>query len=206
MPLESLFAALGYWGILALVFIINVIPALMPPTWAVLSLLYVQFPGYFSPLPLALVGCTASTLGRIVLSYLGTAGRRIMSETRRESLDDLRVKIASRRGGGFLLSFAVALSPLPSNVYFLAVGVMKYQVAEVFAGFLLGRFLLYWLAVSLTSVAARSLEELFSNELLAVAIIDIIGIASAILLTLIDWHKLIEERRLAIIKPRLGRH
>jgi len=172
----------------------------------VLSLIYISFPGYFTPLPLALVGCTASTLGRFILSYIGTASRGVMSEGRKWSLDKLRKTVESKKGGGFLLSLAVALSPLPSNAYFIAVGMMKYQVLEIFAGFMLGRLLSYWLMINLTKVASHSLEELFRNELYTVTIIDLIGIGSAIFLTLIDWDKLIREKRLGIISPKLRRH
>lgn len=206
MALESFFVALGYSGVFALVLILNIVPAFTPPTWMVLSLIYISFPGYFTPLPLALVGCTASTLGRFILSYIGTASRGVMSEGRKWSLDKLRKTVESKKGGGFLLSLAVALSPLPSNAYFIAVGMMKYQVLEIFAGFMLGRLLSYWLMINLTKVASHSLEELFRNELYTVTIIDLIGIGSAIFLTLIDWDKLIREKRLGIISPKLRRH
>jgi len=206
LALESFFVALGYSGVFALVLILNIVPAFMPPTWMVLSLIYISFPGYFTPLPLALVGCTASTLGRFILSYIGTASRGVMSEGRKWSLDKLRKTVESKKGGGFLLSLAVALSPLPSNAYFIAVGMMKYQVLEIFAGFMLGRLLSYWLMINLTKVASHSLEELFRNELYTVTIIDLIGIGSAIFLTLIDWDKLIREKRLGIISPKLRRH
>lgn len=206
MTLESFLVTLGYSGVFVLVLILNVVPAFMPPTWMVLSLIYISFPRYFAPLPLAFVGCTASTLGRFILSYIGTASRELMSARRKGSLDKLRTTIESKKGGGFLLSFAVALSPLPSNAYFIAVGMMKYQVLEIFAGFMLGRLLSYWLMINLTSVASHSLEELFRNELYTVTITDLIGIGSAIFLTFIDWDKLIREKRLGIISPKLRRH
>jgi membrane protein YqaA with SNARE-associated domain len=206
LALVSFFVALGYSGVFVLILILNIIPAFMPPTWMVLSLIYISFPRYFTSLPLALVGCVASTLGRFILSYIGTASRGVMSEGRKGSLDKLRKTIESKKGGGFLLSFAVALSPLPSNAYFIAVGMMRYQVLEIFVGFMLGRLLSYWFMINLTTVAAHSLEELFSNEFYTVTIIDFIGIGSAIFLALIDWDKLIKEKRLGIINPKLRRH
>jgi uncharacterized membrane protein YdjX (TVP38/TMEM64 family) len=206
LVLESLFSTLGYWGVFVFVLILNIIPALMPPTWMVLSLIHISFPDYFTPLPLALVGCTASTFGRFFLSYIGTASRGIMGEARKSSLTELRRTIESKRGGGFLLSFLIALSPLPSNAYFIAVGMMQYQALEIFAGFMAGRFLSYWLMISLTKVVASSFRELFRNELYTITIIDLIGIGSAIFLTLIDWDKLIKEKRLRIISPKLRRH
>lgn len=198
--------SLGYWGVFAAVFILNVVPAFMPPTWMVLSLMYTLIPGYFSPLLLALTGCLASTLGRFILSYIGTAGRGVMSGIRKSNLNVLRGIIESKRGGGFLLSFAVALSPIPSNAYFIAVGMMRYRVLEVFFGFMAGRFISYWILITLTKVAAYSFEELFGNAFYMVSIIDLIGIGSTIFLAFIDWDKLIKEKRLNIISPKIGRH
>lgn len=99
----------------------------------------------------------------------------------------------------------IALSPLPSNAYFIAIGVMKYQAIDVFAGFMLGRFFSYWFTTSLTKVAAHSFRELFGNELYFIAIIDFIAIASVIAFTLIDWHKLIEERKIGFLRPKIRR-
>jgi membrane protein YqaA with SNARE-associated domain len=205
LVLVSFLTTLGYLGVFALVFVLNVIPAFVPPSWAVLSLIYLLYPQYFSPLPLALIGCIASTLGRFILSYIGTASRAIMGETRKESLTDLRKTIESNKAGGFLLSLAVALSPLPSNMYFIMIGVMKYQVIEVFLGFTLGRFISYLLLVSLVKVAAHSFRQLFRNEFYAVTIIDLIALASVFILAIIDWHKLIEERRIVILWPTIRR-
>ena len=104
------------------------------------------------------------------------------------------------------MSLAVALPPFPSNAYFLVVGVMRYQVVEVFAGFMLGRFLLYWLTVYLVRVFERSFSALFNSHLYTIVVIDLIAFASTVLLTLIDWNKLLEEKRLGIIRPRIRRH
>jgi membrane protein YqaA with SNARE-associated domain len=182
-----------------------VIPAFVPPTWTVLSLIYVMLPKYFSPLQLALVGCIASTLGRLVLSYIGTASRGVMGEARRESLDDVRRKIESRKWGGFLISLAVALSPLPSNAYFIAIGVMKYQVISVFLGFMLGRFFSYWVTISFAKVAARSFRGLLHSELYSIVIINLIALASVIVFALIDWQKLIEKRKIGFLRPKIRR-
>jgi hypothetical protein len=200
---ENFFGSLGYFGVFILVFVLNIIPAFMPPTWMVLSLVYVSYSEYFTPVQLALVGCIASTLGRYVLSYIGTVSRHIMGAHRKHSLDLLRKTIGSRKGGGFLASFIVALSPFPSNAYFITIGMIRYQVLEVFLGFMFGRFISYWSLVSLTHIAMHSVIELFGSELYTVAVIDLIGLGGAILVILVDWDKLIEEKRLSIIRPRL---
>jgi hypothetical protein len=203
LVLEGFFGSLGYLGVFIVIFLFNIAPALTPPTWMVLSLIYVSYPQYFSPELLALVGCIASTLGRVVLSYVGTASRRIMGAHRKRSLDVLHKMIGSRRGGGFLVSFAVALSPFPSNAYFITIGMMEYQVLQVFLGFMFGRFISYWYSISLMHVIVHSLKDLFSNEFYSIVIANIVGLAYTILVMIIDWDKLIEERRFGIIRLRL---
>jgi membrane protein DedA with SNARE-associated domain len=203
LVLEGFFGSMGYFGVFIAVFLLNVVPAFTPPTWMVLSLIYISDSHYFTPMLLALVGCIASTLGRFVLSYVGTASRSIIGAHRKRSLDVLHKAIGSKRGGGFLVSFMVALSPFPSNAYFITIGMMKYQALQVFLGFMFGRFFSYWYLVSLTHVVAHSLGDLFSNELYSIVIIDLIGLVYAILVMLVDWDKLIEEKHFGIIRPRL---
>jgi hypothetical protein len=202
---DTFLLTLGYWGVFAVVLVINVIPAFMPPTWRVLSLVYQVMPGNFAPIPLALVGCVSSTLGRWVLMYLGIVGRDAMSEKRKGSMDNLRHRIESMKGGGFVLSFVVALSPLPSNAYFLAIGMMKYGTAQIYAGFAAGRFLSYLILIELFTVAERSFSALFSAQLFSVSILDIAGFALTVVFTVIDWPKLLDERKVSFIRPSFHR-
>jgi hypothetical protein len=196
---------LGYAGVFAVVLLINVIPAFMPPTWRILSLVNQVMPARFAPAPLALVGCISSTLGRVVLTYAGIAGRDAMSDKRKGSMDNLRLRIQSMKGGGFILSFAVALSPLPSNAYFLAIGMMKYGTAQVYGGFAAGRFFSYLILIELFAVAERSFSALFSAQLFSVSILDIGGFAATIVFTVIDWPKLLDERKVSFILPSFHR-
>jgi membrane protein YqaA with SNARE-associated domain len=198
---DTFLRTLGYWGVFAIVLVINIIPAFMPPTFRVLSLVYQIMPARFAPVPLALVGCASSTLGRVVLMYAGVAGRDVMSDKRKGSMDGLRRRIESMKGGGFILSLAVALSPLPSNAYFLAIGMMKYGTAQVYAGFAVGRFISYLVLIELFAVAERSLSALFNAQLLSVSIVDLAGFAATIVFAVIDWPKLLDERKVSFIRP-----
>jgi hypothetical protein len=202
---DAFLRMLGYWGVFAVVLVINIIPAFMPPTWRVLSLVYQIMPSRFAPVPLALVGCVSSTLGRAVLMYAGVAGRDVMSDKRKGSMDSLRRRIESTKGGGFILSFVVALSPLPSNAYFLAIGMMKYGTAQVYAGFAAGRFISYLVLIELFTVAERSFSDLFSAQLFSVSILDILGFAATVVFTVIDWPKLLDERKVSFIRPSFRR-
>ncbi|HVP23237.1 MAG TPA: hypothetical protein VMS77_04935 [Conexivisphaerales archaeon] len=205
MLFDYYLSALGYWGVFIVVLAVNVIPAFMPPTWRVLSLVNQAKPQAFGLVPLALVGCLATTLGRGVLVYMGYAGRDAMSDKRKGSLDGLRGRLESMKGGGFIISFAVALSPLPSNAYFLAIGMMRYGTAQVYAGFTAGRFLSYLVLMEVLSVAESSFSALFAAQLFSVSLVDIAGFALTVVFTIIDWPALLEERRVTFIMPSFRR-
>jgi uncharacterized membrane protein YdjX (TVP38/TMEM64 family) len=204
MPLDKFVETFGYLGIFFLVFAMNVVPAFMPPTWMVLATFHSLYPEHFNPILLALTGAFASTFGRVLLCRIGGASRRLMGEDRKRSMDRVGRSLKSNRYGGFLLSFLFAVSPLPSNVYFLTVGMTRSQSFRIFLGFWLGRVISYWAMISLTHVAYKSLEGSMTSKLQTVIIIDSLGVLCMVLFALVDWEKLLEERRLVLIRPGLG--
>jgi hypothetical protein len=201
--LEAFIVTYGYASVFLIVFVINVIPAFMPPTWIVLSTLHFLFPQSFALILLALTGAFASTFGRVVLCRIGVASRRLMGKERRRSMDLVGQTLRAKKYSGFVSSFLFAIGPLPSNAYFLAVGMTRFQSLSVFLGFWLGRLISYWALVSVTHVVYQSLGEILTSQLQVVIIIDSLGIISTIIFALIDWEKLFREKRIVLIKPKL---
>lgn len=199
--LEELIERWSYWAILVLAFGLNVAPILMPPTWMVLTSLYVAYPS-LSPLYLSLVGTTGSTCGRFVLSYIGSAGRRFISEERKSSLDALNRYLRNRRYVYFLFSFIFALGPFPSSMLFIAYGIVNARTFGIFFGFWLGRLISYYVTITVSSVVYKSFGDLLSNQLYAIVLLDLLGLLSVIVFASIDWDKLIRARRFKFIRPR----
>jgi membrane protein YqaA with SNARE-associated domain len=181
----------------------NIVPVLMPPTWIVLSTLYFLFPQQFSLIPLVVLGAFASTLGRVILCRIGTVSRRIMSDERRRSMDTAGKALKSTKYGGFVMTFLYALSPLPSNAYFLTMGTMKCHFFSIFLGFWLGRLVSYSITTAAANTVFNSLGAVFTNQIFAVALLDFLALAVMIVFLFIDWEKLFHERRLVFIRPRL---
>jgi hypothetical protein len=192
----------SYIGLFFLILAINVVPFMMPPTWLVLSTVYFLFPNQFAFVPLVLLGAFASTLGRVVLSYIGTLSRRLMNTERKESLNGAGKALRSTRYGGFLLTFVFALTPLPSNSYFLTLGTMKCNYFSVFFGFCVGRLISYGLTTMAASAVLKSLTAVFVGRLQAVLFVNVLGLLSIIVFVLIDWNTLLNERRLKFIRPK----
>lgn len=203
MILEAFLTTFGYFGIFLLVFVINTVPFFMPPTWIVLSTIYFLFPQQFDPLLLALTGAFASTLGRVILCRIGAASRRLMSENRKKSMDRAGQALRSKKYGGLILTFLYALTPLPSNALFLIMGTMRCHFFTIFLGFWLGRLISYEVTITVAGVAYSSLASVLASQIQAVVLVDCLAILSMIIFAFVDWEKLIQERRVAFIKPKL---
>ena len=109
--------------------------------------------------------------------------------------------LRSKKYNGFLLSLLFALTPLPSNIYFLIIGMMKTRYFSVFFGFGLGRFINNWIMISITPALFESIAEVLTGRLSAVILVDSLGVIMMLAFAFIDWEKLIEERHLVFIKP-----
>lgn len=203
MLLEEFIVTFGYLGVFLLVLGLNVVPFFMPPTWIVLSTLFFLFPQQFNPLLLALVGAFASTFGRVILSRIGAASRRLMGENRKRSMDRAGQALRSKKYGGFVLTFLYALTPLPSNAYFITMGTMRCHFFTIFLGFWLGRLISYVVTVHVAGVAFSSLSGVLASQMQAMVLLDVLAILGMVVFAFVDWEKLIQERRIAFIKPKL---
>ena len=117
-------AGMSYAGVLAILVALNASPLLMPPTWIVLSSLYAADPAGFDPLALALVGATGATAGRMILKRASGAFRRFAPPGQRSRLDAIGSYLNGKRYGYAAASFLFAATPLPSNMLFVAYGLM----------------------------------------------------------------------------------
>ncbi len=180
---------------------INVVPFLMPPTWLVLAFFYHNYA--FDILLLAVVGAIASTTGRAMLSYIGTFSRKAMNKRRRSDMDFVGAAAREHPVKSFLVTFVFSLSPFPSNVYFLGVGMAKARSAAIFTGFFLGRLISYYAMMLTSAFFFTRLEEIFADKLTQIIVIDLIGIVFMVIFMVVDWKTLVKEKRIKFIPLKL---
>lgn len=118
-------------------------------------------------------------------------------------MDTAGQALRSKKYGGFVLTFLYALSPLPSNAYFITMGTMQCSLFTIFLGFWLGRLISYSVTVHATNAALSSLSSVLTNQFQAVIFVDALAILSMVIFAFVDWEKLIQERHVAFIKPKL---
>lgn len=207
LTIDSLIETGSYTGIIVLVFGINVISFMMPPSWIVLASIYSAYPTSFSPLYLALIGASASAIGRFALMILSSKMRRFMGNKRKNSLDIIGKYLAGKRYAYFALSLIFALGPLPSNMLFIGYGMMRARTfASIFLGFWIGRVISYFVLISVSVIAFKPFLGLFSDHIAGMLALDSIGLLSVIIFATVNWEKMIIERKLVFIKPRLRNH
>src|SRR5258708_18500591 len=102
----------------ATVFGINLLPALGPPTWAVLVLFKLNWD--LPPVALVLVGAGAAGAGRLFLAYATRALRQHLPRRRVENLRAAGERLRRHRGRSILRLALFAVSPLPSAQLFEA--------------------------------------------------------------------------------------
>jgi len=188
--------------IFIVVFLLNVLPAFAPPTWAVVSFVGLTIPAAdFVWLPL--VAAVAATSGRIVLAKLSRAlvRQRLLSERTRRNIDTIRVGIQRRPALSFGALLGYSFSPLPSNYLFIAYGLTAQPIAFLALPFFIGRLVSYAFWIRTASTVGDWLD-IDLDWLQSAPYFAIYFILSQLLLapviysfTRLDWRALIVEGR-----------
>ena len=195
---------LSYIGIFLLLIGINAAPILMPPTWIVLSSFYALDP-QLDPIILALVGATGATIGRFILKQISGLFRKFIGKEQKSNIDVIGNYLNRKRFGYPIASFLFAATPLPSNMLFVAYGLMKAKSFGLYLGFWLGRLISYYIMISISDVVLTPFLDLFENRIVGIIIADGIGIGVVILFMSINWTLLLTERKFKLVKPKLWR-
>ena len=200
----EIFNKLSYLGIFFLLIAMNASPILMPPTWIVLSSFYAMDPALNIPV-LSIIGSTGALIGRIILMYVSRFFRRFIGTERKSSLDTLAEYMRKKKYGYFSASFIFAITPLPSNLLFMAYGIMRVKNISLFVGFWLGRVVAYYVMISISTVTLKPFLELFDDSLVGILITDISSLVMIVIFACINWNKLITAKKLEFVKPKFWR-
>ena len=192
----------SYFGIFLLLIGINAAPILMPPTWIVLSSFF-ALDSSLDPLLLALVGATGATIGRLILKNLSGFFRRFVGKEQKSNLDAIGNFLNRKKFGYVLTSFLFAATPLPSNMLFVAYGMMRAKSIGLYFGFWLGRVLSYYIMITISSFVLTPFLELFEDKIIGILVADVVGIGAVVIFTCINWQILLLERKLQFVRPKL---
>jgi len=194
----------SYLGIFFLLIAVNAAPILMPPTWIILSSFF-ALDASLDPFLLALVGATGATIGRFFLKRISGFFRRFVGKEQESNLDAIGNFLNKKKFGYTLTSFLFAATPLPSNMLFVAYGMMRAKSIGLYIGFWCGRLVSYYIMITISEAVLAPLLQLFEDRIIGIIVADIIGIGTVIFFTCINWQVLLFQRRLRFVRPRLWR-
>jgi len=195
---------LSYIGIFLLLIGVNAAPILMPPSWIILASFYALDP-QLNPIILAIVGATGATIGRFILKQISGIFRKFIGKEQKSNLDVIGNYLNRKRFGYPIASFLFAATPLPSNMLFVAYGLMRAKSIGLYIGFWFGRLISYYIMISISEVVLTPFLDLFENRIMGILIADGIGIGVVILFMSINWTLLLTERKFKLVKPKLWR-
>jgi len=194
----------SYLGIFFLLIAVNAAPILMPPTWIILSSFFVLDTS-LDPFLLALVGATGATIGRFFLKRVSGFFRRFVGKEQESNLDAIGNFLNKKKFGYTLTSFLFAATPLPSNMLFVAYGMMRAKSIGLYIGFWCGRLLSYYIMITISEAVLTPFLQLFEDRIIGIIVADIVGIGSVIFFSCINWQVLLFQRKLRFVRPRFWR-
>lgn len=180
----------SYFGVFLISFIGTasiIIP--VPYTLIIFSL---SLTGQWDPILLTIAGGIGSAIGESTGYALGYFGRRIMSEERQRKMTFL-VKLFDRYGP--LAIFVFALTPLPDDLLFIPLGILRYKFYKAFIPALIGKTLMIFILVNFGKLAGDVILIIFGEggNLIGMVITTVLLIIVIIALYRIDWEKVLQK-------------
>jgi uncharacterized membrane protein YdjX (TVP38/TMEM64 family) len=179
----------------SVVFLANLAPAFMPPTWSILAFFLVR---YDLPLiPLAVGGAVAASTGRLCLALVSRRwGRRWVSAERRANLSALGRWLDTRgRWTAPLAMLVYSFGPIPSNQLFMAAGLTGMRLRLIMGAFLVGRLFSYTFFTASVQMLYGKLEEVFTEHLgnTSILLLEMVALGALVLLTRMNWLKVLPQ-------------
>jgi len=145
---------------------------------------------------IAVAAGIGSAIGEFSGYLLGIGGRKIISEKYKKKMDFL-MKLFNRFGS--VVIFLFALTPLPDDLLFIPLGVMRYSIIKAFIPALIGKFCMNLIVAYGGRFSMRFIEDIFGVE--SEWISALFGMVLAIVLLIIifvvmfkvDWEKYFEK-------------
>ena len=178
----------GYIG----VFVISLISALTIIFPIPYTLVLYALGSSLDPILLAIASGLGSALGELSGYTLGYYGHTIVSEPMKRRMEYM-LKIFDRFG--VLAIFLFALTPLPDDLLFIPLGMMRYSLVKAIIPTFIGKLLMSFIIAYSGHVSFEFIQILFgeSGGLVAIVISSILLISVLLIMYKIDWEAIFNK-------------
>jgi len=179
----------GYFGVF-LVSLVGTVSIIIPIPYTLL-IFWLGFMG-FDPFLLMVAAGSGAAIGELSGYVLGYYGRKIMSEERQRRMNYL-VKMFGRYAP--IAIFIFALTPLPDDLLFIPLGIMRYSLVKAFIPALIGKLLMSFLVAYFGRTGGEFILLLFGegNLWVGMVVTTILLAIVIVILYRIDWEKVFEK-------------
>jgi membrane protein YqaA with SNARE-associated domain len=177
----------GYLGVFIISFIGSVSVIFPMPYTIVIYLIG----AVLDPFLVALSGGLGSAFGEFSGYALGYYGRTVINAERRRKMNYM-VKVFDRYGP--VAIFLFALTPLPDDLLFIPLGVMRYAFWKAFIPALFGKMLMTFILAYSGQKSITLIKTLFAGSgLLGTVVIAALLIIIIVAMMKIDWEQIFEK-------------
>jgi membrane protein YqaA with SNARE-associated domain len=192
--LESFARQYGYLGIF-LISLLGSTSVIIPiPSSVVIFILAGQ--PTFDPLFIAVAAGAGAAIGELSGYLIGLGGRRVIGEKYKKKMDIL-TKLFKRFGP--IVIFVFALTPLPDDLLFIPLGVMRYKILHAFIPALLGKFVSNLIIAYAGRLSIEVIRDIFGVEgegmsfLIGTVLAVVLLIVVFVIMFKVDWEKRTEK-------------
>jgi membrane protein YqaA with SNARE-associated domain len=185
--MEQFALQFGYLGVFIISFIGSISIIFPIPYTIVIYILG----GFLDPIFVAISGGLGSALGEFSGYAVGYYGRNVISKERQRKMDYM-MKVFAKYGPAAIFLFA--LTPLPDDLLFIPLGIMRYPFWKAFIPALLGKTLMTFILAYSGQQSIQIIQTLFGEGgLLGIVITTALLILIIVAIIKIDWEKLFEK-------------
>jgi membrane protein YqaA with SNARE-associated domain len=146
----------------------------------------------FDPLLIAIAAGVGSAIGEFSGYLIGVGGRKVISDKYKKKVDFL-TKLFRKYGPAAI--FVFALTPLPDDLLFIPLGVMRYSILRAFVPALLGKFASNLIIAYSGRLSLEIVKNIFGleGEGMSLLIGTVIGMVLLVIVFVVmfkvDWEK-----------------
>ena len=186
VDVSSLIMTYGYIGVFLASFIGSA--SIIFPIPYLILFYYIGASRILDPIIVSLSGGLGATFGEFILYVVGLGGRKIISENTIKNVEFF--KRALDRYGPIII-FIFAATPLPDDIIYPTLGIMKYDVSKTFLACFFGKTLLTAFVVFSGYYSYEYIRFMLGgNDILSSVVITVLAIVFTIVVIKTDWSKI----------------
>ena len=186
VDLSTLVVSYGYIGVFLASFLGSA--SVIFPIPYLIIFYYLGASHLLNPILISIIGGIGATLGEFILYVVGYSGRKIVSERTIKNLEYFKQAIDKY---GPIIIFIFAATPLPDDIIYPILGIMKYNIMKIFIACFLGKTVLTGIVVYSGYFSYEYISLLLgSNDILSSVIVAILAVIFTVIVIKVDWSRI----------------